>query len=349
MPFSPAREEAVRFWRELRGVRAAPGRAALAGVLGMAAGGLAAADRGPSAIAFFAVAAVGVCLVCVWWQLDGAVALACAVLAAAARRFLPLPAPALPALALATPVAAYALTALVPKASRRRPYTLPADAPAWVVAVERVAARYASPASPRPTDRVRFHWVRAKLLGDPAAKLVADVASGSLLDLGTGRGQLPLLLLLLGRGSRVRGIDWDAAKIAAATRAGEGLSASFVCADVRTAPMEAADTVLLIDVLHYFTVEEQDAILDRAAAAVRPGGRILVRDADATAGWRSAVTLWEERVFTLLRVNRGERVRFRPALDLAARLEAAGFACEIRPASGGTPFANVLLVGRRAP
>ena len=42
-------------------------------------------------------------------------------------------------------------------------------------------------------------------------------------------------------------------------------------------------------------------------------------------------TLAEERFFTLIRFNRGERVRFRPAREIAARLEAAGMSCETRP------------------
>jgi hypothetical protein len=94
---------------------------------------------------------------------------------------------------------------------------------------------------------------------------------------------------------------------------------------------------------------EQDAILARAAAAVRPGGRLLVREADLDSGWRSVVTLVEERFFTTIRMNRGEHVRFRRARDLAVRLEAAGLRCEVRPASQGTPFSNVLLIGERAP
>jgi hypothetical protein len=106
--------------------------------------------------------------------------------------------------------------------------------------------------------------------------------------------------------------------------------------------------VMLIDVLHYFTIEEQDALLARAAAAVRAGGRLVVREADTERGWRSAVTLLEERVFTAARFNRGERVRMRPAREIAARLVEAGLACEVRPAWGRTPFSNVLIVGRRA-
>jgi SAM-dependent methyltransferase len=288
-----------------------------------------------------------VCALCLVLRLDAAFALASSALAIIAARLVPLPTIAKVAGSAAIPLVMLALLAVLPRPSPRPPYVLPSDAPPWVAAVERVAARYASPVSPRATERALFHWVRTKLLGDPVAKLVADLASGSLLDVGTGRGQLPLLLLNLGRVSRVRGVDWDARKIEAAARAAEGLDAAFVRGDARTAPLEPSDTVLMIDLLHYFTVEEQDAILDRAAAAVRPGGRILVREADADAGWRSVATLWEERLFTLLRVNLGERLRFRPARDLAARLEAAGLACEIRPAWAGTPFSNVLVVGRR--
>jgi len=175
---------------------------------------------------------------------------------------------------------------------------------------------------------------------------------GEVLDVGTGRGQVPLLLVELGRASSARGVDWDVAKLADAKRAAavDGRSsplASFALGDVRTAPFAPADTVLLVDILHYFREDEQDAILDRAAAAVRPGGRIVVRDADTTRGWRSWATLVEERVLTLLGFHRGERVRFRPSSAIVERLEAAGMRCEVRPAWGGTPFSNVLVLGTR--
>jgi SAM-dependent methyltransferase len=338
--FSPVREEAARFWRELRGPATTPARAAIGVALGLAAG---VAPLGASLVAVLPL----VCLACIWFQLDGVIALASALIGALARRHVALPPRDVAALTAAIPLVVFAVLALLPRASPRVAYALPPDAPAWVLAAERVATRYASPTSARPTDRLRFHWVRTKLLGDPVTELVADLASGSVLDVGAGRGQLSLLLLLLGRVSSVHGVDWDRGKIADAARAAEGLAASFVPGDARTAPFPPADTVLLIDLLHYFSVDEQDAILARAAAAVRPGGLLLVREADTEAGWRSAVTLWEERVSTLLRVNRGERVRLRPARELAGRIEAAGLRCDIRPAWKRTPFSNVVLVGHR--
>ena len=246
-------------------------------------------------------------------------------------------------------------------AKARAPYRLPPAAPAWWHAAERLAWRFAPSYETEPAERARFHYVRIKLIGDPVTRLVADVAGeadgalGELLDIGTGRGQMALMLLELGRATGAHGFDWDEHKIAEAKQAAAAssgaqaaLPASFEVADAATAPLRPADTVLLIDVLHYLTIAEQDALLGRAAEAVRPGGRLLVREADTERGWRSWVTLLEELLFTAVRFNRGARVRFRPAREIVAALEARGLACEVRPAWGRTPFSNVLIVAARA-
>jgi uncharacterized protein (DUF2062 family)/SAM-dependent methyltransferase len=250
--------------------------------------------------------------------------------------------------------------ALWPARSRPEPYRLPEGAPAWVQAVERAAMRFAPPEESTPAQRTRFHYVRWKLLGDPVARLIADVAGeepdvlGEVVDVGTGAGQLPILLLELGRATRARGVDWDETKIADARAAAasrpegrEPLDATFEKGDARTFVIDAADTVLLIDLIHYFTIEEQDAIVRGAAKAVRPGGRLIVREADTERGLRSLVTLMEERIFTTLRFNRGERVRFRPAREIVAILEELGLSCRLQPAWGKTPFSNVLIIGER--
>ncbi len=236
----------------------------------------------------------------------------------------------------------------------REPYRLPANAPAWWRAAEAIASRFSTAEVGSPKERAQFHYVRIKLLRDPVMKMIADLGSernyGEVLDIGTGRGQLPMLLLALQRARRVRGFDWDADKIAIATQAATvepALAATFDVADVREAALAQADTVLLIDVLHYLDDDDQDELLDRAAVSVRAGGRLLVREADTERGWRSFMTLVQEKLFTGLRFNRGPRVRFRPIRLIVDRLEKSGLEVEVRPAWSGTPFSNVLVVAER--
>jgi 2-polyprenyl-3-methyl-5-hydroxy-6-metoxy-1,4-benzoquinol methylase len=207
---------------------------------------------------------------------------------------------------------------------------------AFDLAIARTAGRYASAGKSRGT----YFYIRGKLRGDPSTRAV--------LDLGCGRGQLAVLLLESRAATAVRGCDWDGEKVAIANRAVEGLSGGFAKGDVRTAQAEPADTVLLIDVLHYFDRETQDALLTRAAGFVKPGGRLVLRDADIGRGWRSLMTRLEEGLFTTIKFNRGERVLFRDvARELLPLLEAQGMSCTVVPCWGRTPFSNVLLVATR--
>jgi len=211
-------------------------------------------------------------------------------------------------------------------------------------AVDRVVDRYA--ASPLG---IRM-YVAAKLASDPVGEALENLAReeggfGEVLDLGCGRGQFSLLLLEENLATRVRGIDWDDSKVAAANRAATDLDASFRQGDVRSAPLEEHDTVLLLDVLHYFAPEEQAAIVTRAARASR--GRIAIRDIDPNRGFRSTLTRVQERLTTHRQYNRGERIAPRPISAVVRELEREGFAVTITPCWGKTPFANVLVVGTK--
>jgi len=250
--------------------------------------------------------------------------------------------------------------AIWPSDGKRKPYRLPDNAPPWIQAVERTAGRYVPPEDSTPQQRTRFHYVRVKMLTDPIAQMIVEFARsvegglGELCDIGTGAGQLPILLHELGLAKKVHGVDWDKAKIEDAKAAARGrgedlppLEADFFQGDARDAELPPSDTVLLIDLLHYFKPEEQEKILRNAAGAVRPGGRILIREADTERGFRSFMTLAEERFFTLVRFNRGERVRFLPASARTRILQEMGFECEVRPAWGKTPFSNVLILGSK--
>jgi SAM-dependent methyltransferase len=225
--------------------------------------------------------------------------------------------------------------------------------------IERTARRFALAASPaaggsRFAERSAYYYVRSKLRGDPASRAVSALAPlGDVVDIGCGRGHLAVFLLEHGLARSVRGFDWDSAKVALANRAAEGLEAAFDTRDVRAPPPDGADrltgdTVLLVDVLHYVAGDAQDELLRAAADMVRPGGRLVVREATTGRGWRSAVTLLVERISRLVRFNVGERIALRDVeADYVPVLEGKGLACTVEPCWDGTPFSNVLLVARR--
>jgi uncharacterized protein (DUF2062 family) len=228
-------------------------------------------------------------------------------------------------------------------ASRRRATRALAALDPFEAAVARTAARYE--AAP-PGDR---YYVAGKLAFDPVCRLAAELAGplGRVLDLGCGRGQLSLLLWERGLTSSIVGFDADARKIAVAQAAGP--EARFEVADIAALSLEPADTVLLIDVLHYLPLAEQDALLRAAAEALAPGGRILVRELDRARSWRSASTRALEWLARKTGLNRGRASVYRPAAELIAVLERAGLRCDLQGASERTPFANVLIVAGGSP
>ena len=209
-------------------------------------------------------------------------------------------------------------------------------------AVERTRARYESA---KPAHR---YYVAGKLAFDPVVKLLSELGElGHVLDLGCGRGQLSVLLLELGQATRVTGLDSDADKIEVARAAGP--EAAFRAGDVAGAPLPRADTILLIDVLHYMPVAEQDALLLAAARALEPGGRLLVRELDGDASTRGAVTRFFEWCARRIGLNRGRATAYRSARAVTDTLERAGLACRIQGASERTPFANVLIIAGGSP
>lgn len=217
---------------------------------------------------------------------------------------------------------------------------------AWPEIVRAVAARYAR--------RVDAGFVAGKLRHDPVyAALFAHPGlrdACAVVDLGCGRG---ILLALLAerahrakRGLQLQGIEARPSH-AEAARAALGKDASIHTGDLATAEIPRADAACLIDVLHYLPEEAHAPLLQRIAAALAPGGLLLVREIDRDAGVHGVFAMAAEHAMSALRGEPARRFAFRSARTWRGLLDDAGFAVEERPMGEGTPFANVLLEGRR--
>jgi SAM-dependent methyltransferase len=351
------RQAFARLWRRLRGGELGPVRAALSVGVGLFIGSL------PLYGLHFLLCA----LVCLPLRLDLVVAyLAANVSNPLVAPFLLVTEVEVGSLALtgshaafdlerarATGVAGFAAQAAVGSLLVGGALAVVGASVAWAVAARRnERARALQAAVQRTLGRFRAcsprdrAWARSKLRWDPALSQLAalDGDFGDLVDLGCGRGQLALALLELGRARSVRGWDWDETKIAAARMAG-GAGATFDVGDAARLEPPECDTLLLFDLLHYLEPREQAALLERCARALRPGGRLIVRDLDREAGVGARLGMLAEKAGVRAGANRGARLHFVSPRQLGDSLERLGLACEIVPPSGLLP--NAVLVAQR--
>lgn len=214
--------------------------------------------------------------------------------------------------------------------------------------VERAVARYAS------AGRFDFHFVKGKLAGDPLYRGIAESGAlptqGRLVDVGCGRGILLALLAearaVSGHRLELHGIEPREAAASVARAALRG-DATIVHAGAEDAPLPACSVVTILDVLHYLGEAEQDRLIDRAAQALEPGGVLILREADAAAGWPFVAVRVGERFAAIARGDLSQRFHWRSATAWRLRLERAGLEVSVRPMGAGTPFANLLFEGRR--
>jgi uncharacterized protein (DUF2062 family)/SAM-dependent methyltransferase len=228
--------------------------------------------------------------------------------------------------------------------------------------VRRAADRYAA------TSITAWEFARGKLRLDPVYRaLVCDgwlarrpgAPSRTLVEIGCGQG-LVLAMLVEARGDaragrwpagwplppdfdRLIGVD-TRKRVVDLASAALGGDAEVRCADARALSIEPADAVLAVDVLHMMPRDAQEAVLASLVAALRPGGVIVIREADAAAGWRFGVVSLSNRAKAIAFGHWRQRFSFRTAADWAACFTRLGLVAEQRPMGQGTVFANVLFV-----
>ena len=136
-------------------------------------------------------------------------------------------------------------------------------------------------------------------------------------------------------------------KVAAIARRALGAEAQIIAADARTEALPAARTILIFDVLHMMPAMDQEALVRGLVSALEPGGTLLLREADAGAGWRFQAVNFANRMKALAFGYSSKRFCFRTKGAWCALLETHGLTVETWPMGKGTPYGNVLLAGTK--
>jgi len=183
---------------------------------------------------------------------------------------------------------------------------------------------------------------------------------GHILDLGCGQGLLAswlrAALLCYESGSWPQG--WPPAPTPRSTRGIElmvrdveraraalGPSCDISQGDIRSADFGTTDAVVILDVLHYMTKEEQLQVLKRVRTALPAHGLLLMRIGDADGGLRFRYSQWVDKLVMLFRGHSSVGTHCRSAAQWRELLRECGFEVQATPMSEGTRFANVLLIG----
>ena len=202
-----------------------------------------------------------------------------------------------------------------------------------------IASRY-------PTRFLRS-YVKSKLARDPMYEAVLSHVCDSsepLLDVGCGVGVLELFLRARGATMPIVALDADAKKIAVARR----IVPDGVTFDVGNAlalpPFRG--TVIILDLLHYLTHDEQQAALLQAID--RSSGLVIVRDAVRDRTMRYRMTVAEETLARAVGWLRVPRLNFPSVEQIVAPFHARGFEVSVAPMWGRTPLNNYLFVFNRA-
>ncbi|MBM3293351.1 MAG: class I SAM-dependent methyltransferase [Candidatus Aminicenantes bacterium] len=169
---------------------------------------------------------------------------------------------------------------------------------------------------------------------------------GEFVDLGCGNGLFPAILKLGAPDRRILGLDLDERKIASARKALAGVPGlDFRAGDAAAFDFPPADVYSLVDVLYLLSFDTQDAVLAKCRDALRPGGRLIIKEMDTRPGWKYLWNFIQETIAVkIVGLTLGRRFYFRGRRDTLSRLRSLGLEASAVRLDRGYAYPHILYL-----
>jgi len=193
-----------------------------------------------------------------------------------------------------------------------------------------------------------------KLISDPLYSGVLDELKESslpLLDIGCGIGLLPLYLRENNWKPKITGVDYDLRKV----KEGQKLISNSNQKGIQISQCDARfdlpaheGNVTILDILQFFTEEEQNSLLSKVAKSIKAGGKLIIRTGIKDESLRFKITWLGDMLAKATFWMKAAPTSYPTTNQLNATLSKEGLEVEIRPFWGKTPFNNFIVVAKRS-
>ena len=190
----------------------------------------------------------------------------------------------------------------------------------------------------------------------PYKRMAAYVPkSGKVLDVGCGHGLLAMELAISEPNRSVLATDHDVARIDLARQAGKNINnLQFEVSTGSPVTDEKFNAIIMIDFLHYFSPEQQDAMIAKAFANLENGGWLLAREVNQQGGLVSKLNQLYEKIATMTgftqsnTIQAKENLSFKSQSGWEAKFAEHGFKVRSEPCSSPI-FADILYICEKLP
>jgi 2-polyprenyl-3-methyl-5-hydroxy-6-metoxy-1,4-benzoquinol methylase len=174
--------------------------------------------------------------------------------------------------------------------------------------------------------------------------------AGRILDLGCGHGLFSAYLAVCSQERTVIGVDIDDDKLAIASRAAASLKSRLSFRNDISAALDQGPyaAIVVVDVLYLLPAEAQQDLVRRAAAALEPGGSLLIKEMATRPTWKFAWNRMQETAAVrLFKITQGAGLHFVTEDAYRSWMQDAGLTVVEHPLHGGYLHPHHLFEGRK--